>query len=51
MKKGKGGRPKQSRTEGPACLEPDCYYYGITDQTIHALVANGSLGREKKLGL
>ena len=37
MKKGKGGRPKTVKTEGHACLEPGCYYYGITDQTIHAL--------------
>jgi hypothetical protein len=25
MKKGKGGRPKQSMTQGHACLERDCY--------------------------
>jgi hypothetical protein len=50
MKKGKGGRPKQSNTEGHACLEPNCYSSGITDQTIHALVANGSHGRREKIG-
>jgi IS1 family transposase len=48
--KGKGGRPKCSNTEGHACLEPDCYYYGLTDQTIHALVANGSHGTREKIG-
>jgi IS1 family transposase len=48
MKKGKGGRPKQSNTEGQACLEPD--YYGITDQSIHALVADGSHGKREKSG-
>jgi IS1 family transposase len=50
MKKDKGGRPKQSITEGHACLEPECYYYGITDQTIHALVADGSHGKREKIG-
>ncbi len=50
MKKGKGGRPKQSRTEGHACLDQDCYYYGITDQTIHALVANGAHGTRERIG-
>jgi hypothetical protein len=44
MKKGKGGRPKQSITQGHVCLKPDCYYCGITDQTIRALIANGSPG-------
>lgn len=50
MKKRKGGRPKQSNTEGHACLDPNCYYSGITDQTIHALVANGSHGAREKIG-
>jgi transposase len=50
IKKGKGGRPKRSNTEGHACLEPNCYYSGITDQTIHALVANGSHGTREKIG-
>ncbi|MCG2783637.1 MAG: hypothetical protein L6461_00880 [Anaerolineae bacterium] len=50
MKKGKGGRPKQSLTDGHACLDPDCYYFGITDQAIHALVANGSHGTREKIG-
>lgn len=49
MKKGKGGRTKKNQTEGHACLKPDCIHYGITDQTIHALVANGS-HRVEKIG-
>jgi len=49
-KKSKGGRTKQSRTEGHACLEPDCYYFGINDQAVHALVADGSHGKREKIG-
>lgn len=36
--------------EGHACLEPNCYYSGITDQTIHALVANGLHGMREMIG-
>ena len=37
--KGKGGRKKQSNTEGHACPNPACQYHGIRDQKIHALVS------------
>lgn len=50
MKKGKGDRLKQSLTEGHACLEPDCYFYEVTDLTIHALVAEGAHGKREKIG-
>jgi hypothetical protein len=35
------GRKKASVTEGYACDQVACAYYGITDATIHALVADG----------
>ncbi len=50
MKKGKGGASEAKHHRGHACLNPDCYYYGITNQTIHALVANGSHGTREKIG-
>ena len=45
MKKGRGGRKKLFSTEGYFCSNPCCYYYRITDEQIHALVANGKHGR------
>ncbi len=50
MKKGKGGRPKKVKTEGHACLEPGCYYFGVTAQSTHALVSNGTHGKKEKIG-
>jgi transposase-like protein len=49
MKKGKEGRKKRSNTEGYACVKPDCYYCGVTDQSLHPLVANGSHGEGEKI--
>jgi transposase-like protein len=44
--KSRAGRPKTSRTEGHACLEVDCLYFGNTDPTVHALVFDGKRGVE-----
>jgi IS1 family transposase len=35
------GRRKQVSTQGFACPNNQCHYFGITDQNIHALVAYG----------
>ena len=43
--KGKGGRKKQSNTEGHACPNRACHYHGIRDQTIHALVLQEKRGK------
>ena len=40
MKSGQG-RGKHSLTEGRACKRVDCYYQGVSDSSIHALVFNG----------
>jgi hypothetical protein len=40
--KGPRGRKKRMATFGFACPNPDCQYYGITDDQIHALVADGT---------
>ena len=39
------GRKKGSETAGYACDHALCAYYGITDPTIHALVADGHHGK------
>ncbi len=43
--KGKGGRKKQSSTEGYACPNSACRYHGIRDQAIHALVLQEKRGQ------
>jgi transposase-like protein len=43
------GRKKASRTEGFACHNPACPYYGITDQTRHALVFDGAHGKHERI--
>jgi transposase-like protein len=39
------GAPRRVSTEGYACHQPACPYYGVTDAAIHALVADGYHGR------
>jgi len=43
------GRKKASRTEGFACHNPTCAYYGIKDQTRHALVFDGAHGKHERI--
>jgi hypothetical protein len=38
------GRRKASMTEGYFCDNTACRYHGITDQAVHALVADGTQG-------
>ncbi len=38
------GRKKTIQTEGHACLNSRCEYYGIRDEQVHALVGNGKRG-------
>ena len=47
--KSKRGRKKQYATQGCACLNPACPYYGITDETIHAVVRHTSRGNERDI--
>lgn len=39
------GRRKRSQTEGRACLDRACKYFGVTDERVHALVGNGKRGK------
>lgn len=38
------GRPKQIRTEGFACANSACLYFGVKDAQLHALVGDGKAG-------
>jgi IS1 family transposase/transposase-like protein len=40
------GRKKRIRTQGHACPNPACRYFGITDEAVHALVGNGKRGKQ-----
>jgi hypothetical protein len=43
--KSKRGRKKKICTHNYYCSNPDCYYYLVTDERIHALIGYGSHGK------
>lgn len=43
------GRKKQLNTEGWACPNTICKYYGETEASRHALIGHGKIGREKTI--
>ena len=43
------GAPKRVKTEGFACPNQQCAYFGITDASIHALVGDGKHGQAEKI--
>jgi IS1 family transposase len=43
------GRKKTIFTQGRACNNPNCIYYRIKDERIHALVGYGSHGKHEKV--
>ena len=47
--KSRRGRKKTYSTQGKGCLNPKCPYYGITDETIHALVRHTMRGKNKDI--
>jgi IS1 family transposase/transposase-like protein len=47
--KSRRGAPKRIDTEGFACPNPQCLYFGITDANIHALVGDGKHGRAEPI--
>lgn len=47
LRKGQGGPKKQQSTQGYFCPTPECEYYRITDESIHALVGYGSHGKQE----
>jgi IS1 family transposase/transposase-like protein len=47
--KSRRGAPKRVNTEGFACPNPKCLYFGITNSQIHALVGDGKHGRAEQI--
>jgi IS1 family transposase/transposase-like protein len=47
--KSRRGAPKRINTEGFACPNPQCPYFGKTDADIHALVGDGKHGRAEPI--
>jgi len=47
--KSRRGAPKRVNTEGFACPNPQCPYFGNTDAHIHALVGDGKHGRAEPI--
>ena len=47
--KSRRGAPKRIPTEGFACPNPQCLYFGITDDQIHALVGDGKHGQAERI--
>jgi IS1 family transposase len=47
--KSRRGAPKRVNTEGIACPNQQCTYFGITDAHIHALVGDGMHGRAERI--
>ena len=47
--KSRRGAPKRVNTEGFACPNQQCLYFGITDVHIHALVGDGKHGRAEQI--
>ena len=43
------GRKKKYATQGYACLNPACAYFGHTDERIHALVRHTTRGKDKDI--
>ncbi len=39
------GRKKKIKTQGHACPNPACRYFGIVNEAVHALVGNGKRGK------
>ncbi len=47
--KSRRGAPKRIHTEGFACPNQQCLYFGITDVSIHALVGDGKHGHGERI--
>jgi IS1 family transposase/transposase-like protein len=47
--KSRRGAPKRVKTEGFACPNQQCPYFGITDASIHALVGDGKHGHAEQI--
>jgi IS1 family transposase/transposase-like protein len=47
--KSRRGAPKRVNTEGSACPNQMCPYFGITDARVHALVGDGKHGQAERI--
>jgi IS1 family transposase len=47
--KSRRGAPKRVNTDGFACPNPQCAYFGITDAHVHALVGDGKHGHAERI--
>jgi hypothetical protein len=47
--KSRQGAPKRANTEGVACPNQACSYYGISDVLMHAVVSDGSYGKAERI--
>ena len=47
--KSRRGAPKRIDTEGFACLNQQCQYFGNTDAHVHALVGDGKHGQAERI--
>lgn len=47
LRKGRGGPKKIISTQGYFCPNPECEYFCISDENIHALVGYGSHGKQE----
>jgi IS1 family transposase/transposase-like protein len=47
--KSRRGAPKRVNTEGFACPNPQCPYFGITAARVHALVGDGKRGQAERI--
>ena len=43
--KSRRGRKKTIKTQGYACVNEACAYYGITDEAVHAVIGYGCRGK------
>jgi hypothetical protein len=48
-RKGRGGRRKQTSTARNFCPNPECEYYRIDDEKVHALVWDGKHGKHETI--
>jgi hypothetical protein len=48
-RKGRGGPTKKISTQDYFSPNPDCEYFGVTNESIHALVGYGSHGKEEAI--
>ncbi len=47
--KSRRGAPKRIDTQGYACDNPACAYFGIADSQVHALVGDGAHGKLERI--